>query len=454
MAQSSIHINTVTTGSFLHNDRTMKPSYLIDTSAKNDCTVSSKNALEKFHSLKLEAEKNYTSRTGQKVQKKTVFLKEAIVNLEAHHTLEDLEPIIEKLKGYGFTILQTSIHRDEGFISGKRSGKNYHAHITLFNLDASTGKTVKFGKDYRHELSKLQTLTAKALKMERGTVSVLEEAHAINRPLEKAKRRLDTHEYKRAMKLKDDLEAENLRMKTLLAVAAVALEKSATPGPIKQIEAMKELSGEEYERIVEKWAKVQNVDYNFRETQKQISALEALDAEQKKELHRLNTEINKIKADDELKLSKIKELEDRLTKMTETTLQAQKTLEEYKDTTGKEIEALRASNSQLSKDLERMDNLYGQIEGTIEEGATNQELKELLRAHEPYKPKRSTYQTAKERAQNSYRAKLGKPPLQPKPKATLQDAVQELKNKGYIEEPIFKTQEEETPTQTFRPRQS
>jgi len=453
MAQSSIHIDAVTTGSFLHNDRTMKPSYLIDSSAKNDCTVSSKNALEKFHSLKLEAEKNYTSRTGQKVQKKTVFLKEAIVNLEEHHTLEDLKPIIEKLEGYGFTILQTSIHRDEGFVSGKRSGKNYHAHITLFNLDPENGKTVKFGKDYRQELSKLQTLTAKALKMERGTVSVLEEAHAINRPLEKAKRRLDTHEYKRAMKLKDDLEAENLRMKTLLAVAAVALEKSVTPGPIKQIETMKEIVGDEYERVKAKWGKAPDMNYNYRETQKQITELKALDADQKKELHRLNSEINKIKADDELKLSKIKELEDRLTKMTETTMQAQKTLEEHKSTTGKEIETLRASNEQKSKDLERMDNLYGQIEGAIEEGATNQELKELLKAHEPYKPKRSTYQTAKERAQNAYRAKLGKPPLQPKPKATLQDAVQELKNKGYIEEPIFKTQEEETPTQTFRPRQ-
>lgn len=445
MAQSSIHIDAVTTGSFLHNDRTMKPSYLIDSSAKNDCSVSSKNALEKFHSLKLEAEKNYTARTGQKVQKKTVFLKEAIVNLEAHHTLEDLEPIIEKLKGYGFTILQTSIHRDEGFVSGKRSGKNYHAHITLFNLDPKSGKTVKFGKDYRHELSKLQTLTAQELKMERGTVSVLEEAHAINRPLEKAKRRLDTHEYKRAMKLKDDLEAEVLDLRRALAAAVVVLDKSATP---KQAEAVIEkirsrADQAQLENLAQRWEKVESIEYNFRETQKQISALEALDAEQKKELHRLNGEINKIKSDDELKLSKIKELEDRLAQMTEATLQAQKTHEEYKDTTGKEIEALRASNEQIEK-------LYGQLEGLIEEGATNEDLKAIIKTHEPYKPRSSNYQTAKERAQNAYRDKLGKPPLQPKP--TLQDAVEELKDKGFIRDMFNKTQEEETPTQAHRPR--
>lgn len=450
MAQSSIHIDGVTTGSFLHNDRTMKPSYLIDSSAKNDCTVSSKNALEKYYALKLEAEKNYTSRTGQRMQKKTVFLKEAIVNLEEHHTLKDLEPIIEKLKGYGFTILQTSIHRDEGFVSGKRSGKNYHAHITLFNLDQETGKTVKFGKDYRHELSKLQTLTAKALKMERGTVSVLEEAYAINRPLEKAKRRLDTHEYKRAMKLKDDLEAEVVDLKKRLAAAAAILEKSMVPEQINRsfLESIASRSDQAtFEAMKAKLDKIESIEYSYRETQKQISALEALDAEQKKELHRLNTEINKIKADDELKLSKIKELEDRLTKMTETTLQAQNTLEGNKDSTEKEIEALTASNEQKSRDLDHMDNLYGQIEGAIEEGATNQELKELLKAHEPYKPKRATYQTAKERAQNSYRAKMGKPPLQ---KPTLQDAVQTPKDKGYL---FDKTQEEETPTQSHRPRQ-
>ncbi|MDD3594817.1 hypothetical protein [Sulfuricurvum sp.] len=428
MAQSSIHIDTITTGSFLHNDRTIKPSYLIDDSSKNDCTSSSAEALKKFYDLKAEAEKNYIVRTGQKVQKKTVFLKEAIINLEEHHTIDDLQPIIQKLEGYGFTILQSSIHRDEGFVSGKRSGKNYHAHITLFNLNPATGKTVKFGKDYRQELSRLQTTTARTLKMERGGVSVHEEAEELNVPISKAKRRLDTHEYKRAMKLKDELEAQNLRMKTLLAVAAVTLEKSATPGSIKQIEAMKELSAEEYTRVAEKWVNVKDMGYSFRETQRQITELKALDTEQKKELHRLNTEINKIKADDELKLSKIKELEDRLSKMAETALQAQKMLEEYKDTTEKEIEVLRVSNEQKSKELETIEKLYGQIEGMIEESATIEDLKTIINAHEPYKPKGSNYKTAKERAQNAYRSKLGKLPLQVYHEQSIsQNSVEELK---------------------------
>lgn len=431
MAQSSIHIGVVTTGSFLHNDRTVKPSYLIDSSENNVCTTSAKDALKKLHLLKLEAEKNYTARTGQKIQKKAVFLKEAIVNLEAHHTINDLEPIIEKLKSYGFTILQTSIHHDEGFVSGKRTGKNYHAHITLFNLDPKSGKTIKFGKNYRHELSKLQTFTAKTLKMERGSVSVLEEAHAINRPLEKAKRRLDTHEYKRAMKLKDDLETQNLRMRTLLGVAAVALDKSITPGKIEQIEAMKELAGEEYIRIEKKWENVDNVYYNFRETQKMITGLKALNIEQKKALHQLNSEINKIKKDDEQKLTKIKELEKHILEITKNALETQKTFEEHKN-------VLIASNQQQIKELELMDKLYGQIEGAIEENATNKELRELLKSHEPYKPRRSTYLKAKERAKNAYRARIRK--------ATIQDKVKDQD----IRDIFNKTQEEEIRTQVHR----
>ena len=201
---SSIHIAKVSTGSFLHNDRSMKVSYLIDSSDKNECSCNADKAIKTFNNLKYEATNNYVKRTNQKMQKSTIFLKEAIVNLEEHHTLEDLKPIINKLESYGFKVLQASIHRDEGFVnSDNKKEKNYHAHITMFNLDVTTGKTVKFGKSYRTELSKLQTFTAKTLNMQRGKVSVKEHAKELNVKVEKASKRLDTHEYKRAMILKE-----------------------------------------------------------------------------------------------------------------------------------------------------------------------------------------------------------------------------------------------------------
>ncbi|MBD3843882.1 MAG: hypothetical protein IE909_18795, partial [Campylobacterales bacterium] len=209
-------------------------------------------------------------------------------------------------------------------------------------------------------------------------------------------------------------------------VAAVALDKSITPGEIKQIDAMKELAGEEYIRIEKKWQNVDNVYYNFRETQKMITGLKALNIEQKKALHQLNSEINKIKKDDEQKLTKIKELEKRILEITKKALETQKTSEEYEN-------VLRASNEQKIKELELMDNLYGQLEGAIEENATNKELRELLKTHEPYKPRRSTYLKAKERAKNAYRARIRK--------ATIQDNIRDIFNK---------TQEEEIRTQVHR----
>jgi septum formation topological specificity factor MinE len=55
----------------------------------------------------------------------------------------------------------------------------------------------------------------------------------------------------------------------------------------------------------------QRHEYNFREAQKKITVLEGIDAEQKKELHRLNTEINKTK-DESDKSRKIQELETKI----------------------------------------------------------------------------------------------------------------------------------------------
>ena len=194
------------------------------------------------------------------MQKSTIFLKEAIVNLEEHHTLEDLKPIINKLESYGFKVLQASIHRDEGFVnSDNKKEKNYHAHITMFNLDVTTGKTVKFGKSYRTELSKLQTFTAKTLNMQRGKVSVKEHAKELNVKVEKASKRLDTHEYKRAMILKE------LKPKT------------------QNNQNQKKI---ELQKLVIAGAK-----YNFREMQKVITDLQDLTNEQKRELHRLNSQV-------------------------------------------------------------------------------------------------------------------------------------------------------------------
>jgi hypothetical protein len=247
---SSIHIEAVKTASFAHNDRTMKVSYLIKDSSKNFCSCSSSEAVEKFHELKAKAIKNYKDRTGQSIQKKTIFLKEAIINLEAKHTEKDLEPIIKRLENYGFTVLQYAIHRDEGFkkLENGEQKLNLHAHITMFNLDIKKGTTVKFGKNYRTELSKLQTFTANTLGMERGKVS--DKYHAEEIGVEynpKQTRRLGTHEYKEHAKKR---EVERLNDKLI----AIAKQKDLQYeiGKLREELKLKHANREQYSLLEEK----------------------------------------------------------------------------------------------------------------------------------------------------------------------------------------------------------
>ena len=136
----------------------------------------------------------------------------------------------------------------------------------MFNLNVETGKTVKFGKNYRSELSKLQTFVADTLKMQRGKVSVKEHAKEINVKVEKATRRLDTHDYKRAMKIK-----------------------------------------EQEQKLV-----IASAKYNFREFQKKITALENLTNEQKRELHQLNSKVKNKNAEVQELNEQIAELEARV----------------------------------------------------------------------------------------------------------------------------------------------
>ena len=330
---SSIHIGKVSSGSFLHNDRTQKVSYLIDDSSLNECSRSSSYCLAEYQSLKLKASENYTKLTSQKMQKSTIFLKEAIVNLQEHHTLKDLAPIKERLESYGFKVLQISIHRDEGFINPQnKKEKNYHAHITMFNLDIESGKSVKFGKDYRTELSKLQTFTAKTLQMERGKVSVKEHADELRVTVSKASKRLDTHDYKKAMKIKEEA--------------------------------------------------LRSEQYNFKAMQQKITSLEALTTEQKRELHSLNSAVKNDKGTIEELNKRIEELTEHKKELISAVKEA---LKPEQLETVKALEPLPAFKKarefvkeNVSRTKEEHKTLSEALQATIPLQAENETLKERL----------------------------------------------------------------------------
>ena len=250
MAISSINIQTATAHSFKHNDRTDTPSYLVDSPSLNECNLGHEEAQNLLNNYVKEAEK-YRKDNGLRAMKKdTIKSVEAVVNLNASHTLKDVEKLAKTIeKEFGFRAVQIAVHRDEG---KDTKNKNYHAHIVMCNLTPQ-GRTIQRTLG-REGLKKLQDITAKELWMVRG---------------------------------KEGSKAERLDHKQYRAVAQ--------------------------ER--------EDIAYSFREYQKRITGLETENTDLKKELHRLNTQVNKGNAT-------VQELEKKLSEA----LESKNTPETIKDT--------------------------------------------------------------------------------------------------------------------------
>lgn len=193
MATSSIHIDSGANGYFAHNSRESKTVNAIFDDEKNYCSCTNAEAFDLFKKELAIRSEAYHSRTGQKIQSKTVTHLSAIVNFNKEHTPEDIKKVCDYLeKTFDTKVIQFAMHRDEGHIneSGEKV-KNYHAHIEFMGLD-SLGNSIKRTLK-KKELIELQTKTAEILGMERGR----------NYTAEKAKRpkRLDTYEFKKAKEM-------------------------------------------------------------------------------------------------------------------------------------------------------------------------------------------------------------------------------------------------------------
>ena len=133
---------------------------------------------------------------------------EAVVNLESHHTMEDLKKLAQKIEeDFGFSCSRISIHRDEGHLKKNEKGVeyplyNFHAHLNFITIDEN-GKQCwqprgMHPKKWLEKLSKLQDDTAKILNMRRGI---------------SGGKRLNHKEFRQVKKLQDivreELKAEN-----------------------------------------------------------------------------------------------------------------------------------------------------------------------------------------------------------------------------------------------------
>lgn len=163
MAKASIHFRPVKANSQAHNERLVNLDYNFPDLVKNNQSWKIADIAEKEKQIEAYCKKV----SGRKLQKNAEPIREAVVNLNPHHTLEDLQQLAQVLQEEkGIECFQIHIHRDEG---KSQEEINHHAHMLFSWQDKKTGKTLKLNKT---DLSQIQTIVAKTLAMERGQLRV------------------------------------------------------------------------------------------------------------------------------------------------------------------------------------------------------------------------------------------------------------------------------------------
>lgn len=409
MSKSSIHIQKASGGAITHNSRENYSKSVVFTDEKNELWNNKKIAYEIYRSELKKRVEAYTNRTNQKLQTTAVTHLSAVVNLEQHHTLKDLESIKEELeKVFDTKVFQMAIHRDEGKIRHKISGdyfvsgtdffynpddgkyyadknkhtfsneinidefdieKNYHAHIEMLGLD-SQGNAIR-QKMNRYVLSNLQDFTAIALNMERGN----------NYQIKKSAKRLDTHEFKASKKRENEV-------KKIVKKAKNKIIDEANETIIKQNEKIKKTK-EEKKQLKSDLEFVKNEFKTIREmlkgtgaTREDFKKIDDLNKQLQNDLK--NNEINIKKATEEIKNlvidlkldnktkdnkikekdEKIEELENKINEIDEAIKnidEMQKQINNLKNVIEKQIEIIEEKDKKIEELKNKNETLQEQI---------------------------------------------------------------------------------------------
>lgn len=146
-----------------------EPVYLLEKSERKPNGFELLADVDKLHDEQMSLRKKNHSRG--KAPELNDSLWEAVINLEEHHTMDDVKKVADFIhKKYHLTPTAIAIHRDEGY-KDKTTGEvkyNYHAHVMFYTVDNGKSQMRTIGKK---ALSEMQTEVANLLHMERGQVN-------------------------------------------------------------------------------------------------------------------------------------------------------------------------------------------------------------------------------------------------------------------------------------------
>jgi AraC-like DNA-binding protein len=184
--KTSINFKAAKSDSEAHNFRKKTFDYIRrDLTAKNEYWSEEKLS-DRLHKI----ESYCKEKSGRKLQKNAMPVREAVVVIKEDTTMQDLHNLSKRLEEeLRIRIFQIAIHKDEGHFDkeAKEWKPNYHAHLIADWQDLQTGKTLKHQSFH---YSKMQDITAECLGMERGVEGSKVRLEAIEFKIQKKEQEL------------------------------------------------------------------------------------------------------------------------------------------------------------------------------------------------------------------------------------------------------------------------
>ena len=184
--KTCIHFDPVKPGCEIHNWRMKELDYVIkELTPNNEHWVDPRYEGKTLSDIRKDIAERYQATVGQKMQAKAAPIREAPIVIKPETTMADLQLLAKQLeKEFGIKCIQIHIHRDEGFnkTNPDPSKLNLHAHFVA-DWTHDDGTSLRLG---RPDTSRMQTVAAECLKMERGSSSNVKHLNAIQYKEKKA----------------------------------------------------------------------------------------------------------------------------------------------------------------------------------------------------------------------------------------------------------------------------
>ena len=202
--KTSINFKVAKSDSEIHNFRKKSFDYI-----RKDLTHKNEYWMEqKIADRLLKIESYCKEKSGRKLQKNAMPIREAVVVIKENTTMQDLHNLSKRLEEeLKIRIFQIAIHKDEGHYDKDTNEwkPNYHAHLVADWQDLETGKTLKHQSFH---YSKMQDLAAECLEMERGVSGSLARLEAVEFKIKKKEEDLNILD-ERYNEMKSEMEPKN-----------------------------------------------------------------------------------------------------------------------------------------------------------------------------------------------------------------------------------------------------